>query len=579
MNRVALVPWLISGGLFAATLSSALASFLGAPRILQALASDRLFGVLTPFAKGVGPTDNPRRGVLLSFAIAALTVALGDLNVVAPVVSMFFLVSYGLLNYATYYEASSASPSFRPRFRLYRPHISLLGCLACGGTMLAIDPRAAAIALAILFAIHQFLARTGGPDRWADGSRSALFHRVRSSLLAMGAITEHDRDWRPVVLAFSDDPGRRERIMRFATWIEGGSGLTTAVRVVQGEGALARVEARRVEQEMEGNARSQRLETFARVVHAADLDAALPLLLQACGLGPIRPNIALFNWFDREETAEVAPAMRSYGAYLRTALRYGCNVVVLAARDRSLEPLASPDAAPRRIDVVWTGDASSKLALLLAYLMSRREPWRGARLRILTVRQADETAAQSLAAVHEQLDDIRIPAEATVLEDLGWEAVGAASSDASLALVPLRVTAAGLRDVAGEPLAHTLEGMPPLALVAAAQDIDLEAQPDEGPQAEAAELQDARADAESRAGKLRARADELRAAAGQAAEQLAESRGSSAAAEQLAAAEKAARETEEAAVAAERKAIKAEVRAGDLAREAAASADKPTDDG
>jgi amino acid transporter len=114
MKRMASVGFIIDAGVIAATLSSGMASFLGAPRILQSMARDRIFPFLAPFARGVGATGNPRRGVLLSCGIAFATVALGRLNLIAPVVSMFFLISYGLLNYATFYEARAASPSFRP---------------------------------------------------------------------------------------------------------------------------------------------------------------------------------------------------------------------------------------------------------------------------------------------------------------------------------------------------------------------------------------------------------------------------------------------------------------------------------
>ncbi|NNL43452.1 MAG: amino acid permease, partial [Desulfobacterales bacterium] len=115
MKKLAYIDFFITAGVIAATLSSAMASFLGAPRILQSLASDRTFPFLALFAKGSGPTSNPRRGVLLAACIAYATIGYGRLNLIAPVVSMFFLISYGLLNYATYYEARSASPSFRPR--------------------------------------------------------------------------------------------------------------------------------------------------------------------------------------------------------------------------------------------------------------------------------------------------------------------------------------------------------------------------------------------------------------------------------------------------------------------------------
>ena len=114
MNRVAYFGSLISAGVIAATLSSAMASFLGAPRILQSLAGDRIFPFLNHFALGTGPNQNPRRGVLLSAGIAYATIGLGQLNLIAAVVSMFFLISYGLLNFATYFETLAASPSFRP---------------------------------------------------------------------------------------------------------------------------------------------------------------------------------------------------------------------------------------------------------------------------------------------------------------------------------------------------------------------------------------------------------------------------------------------------------------------------------
>lgn len=131
MKQVARWGILIDIGVVAATLSSAMASFLGAPRIMQSLAADRIFGFLTPLEKGSGKANNPRRAVLLSGGIALVTLGLGQLNLIAQVVSMFFLVSYGLLNYATFFEARSESPSFRPRFRWFNQWLSLLGALTC----------------------------------------------------------------------------------------------------------------------------------------------------------------------------------------------------------------------------------------------------------------------------------------------------------------------------------------------------------------------------------------------------------------------------------------------------------------
>ena len=181
---------------------------------------------------------------------------------------MFFLISYGLINYATFFEARAKSPSFRPRFRWYHEKISLAGCIACGAIMLAVDPTAGTIAVALLFAVHQYLARTAGPGRWADSSRSALFQHIRRSLHRMDEDPAHERDWRPVILAFSDDPERRERIVRFASWIEGQSGLTTAVRFLRDSGPQARTERARLEEELIADIRTRELEAFGRVISA-----------------------------------------------------------------------------------------------------------------------------------------------------------------------------------------------------------------------------------------------------------------------------------------------------------------------
>ena len=236
MKHVARVGWLVNVGVIAATLSSAMASFLGAPRILQSMAKDRIFSFLTPFAKGWGPLENPRRGVILSAIIALVTIGLGNLNVIAPVVSMFFLISYGLLNYATYYESHAGSPSFRPTFRYFDKRLSLLGALSCLGVMLSVNFVASLLAIGVLFGIYQYLQRTAGPARWADSRNAYHFKVMRDHLAAIPDTAEHPRDWRPQILAFSDDSHRRKCLLHFANWVEGNSGLTAAVRVLEGRG-------------------------------------------------------------------------------------------------------------------------------------------------------------------------------------------------------------------------------------------------------------------------------------------------------------------------------------------------------
>ncbi len=507
MRRVSPAAWLVDAGVIAATLSSALASFLGAPRILQSLARDQVFPGLRPFAVS-GPGDNPRRGVLLSGALALGTIALGDLNLIAPVVSMFFLISYGLLNYATYAEARSRSPSFRPRFRMFDARLSLLGCLACIGMMLAIHPTAAAAAMAVLFAIHQYLGRRETLARWSDSGRSHRLQRVRGDLLQIDAQPAHVSDWRPVVLAFSDEVQRRERLLRFASWIDAGAGFTTAVRLFEGEGPAVRREARSAEDALRADIDRQDVEAFPLVLSMPDLEAGLPVLLQAHGLGSVRTNTVLLNWFDGVPSEDDEFGRRSYGRPLRTALRHGCNVVILEASTEELARLDATRKKDRRIDVWSRGDATGRLMLLLAYLMTRDDDWEDARIRFFAeappegARAATSTegAAEEspLDAVRRMLDEVRIPAEpdvvpfdrATLLER---------SKGSSLVFLPFRLKDDLPLGPMDGSLEQCLEELEISVLVLAAQDIALDAEPESGPQAEAAAAADVATEAAEKA--------------------------------------------------------------------------------
>lgn len=497
MKRVALIGLLIDVGVIAATLSSAMASFLGAPRILQSLAGDRIFPFLLPFAKGAGPTGNPRRGVLLSAGIAFTTIALGNLNVIAPVVSMFFLISYGLLNYATFYEARSSSPSFRPRFRWFDYRLSLLGFLACLGVMLAIDLTAGAVAISVLFAIYQYLKRTAGPARWADSRRSYHLQLVREHLLAAAKEPQHPRDWRPQVLAFSNHSKRRKQLLSFASWIQGGSGLTTAVRVLEGEGPKMLKLQIAAEAELQKDISEQNFSAFPLVMFASNLQIGVQSLVQSFGIGPLKANTILFNWLEQLHTGVLGLKEAGYTRSLWTAFRLGCNIVVLDASEEEWNRVESIPSEKRRIDIWWWDDPTSDLMLLLAYLITRNDGWEEAKLRVLATTY-EKKSEKSTEELRKTLEEVRIPAEPEVVPKATAESIVKYSADATLVFLPFRLRRNQLTDAFGNPVEELLPHLPMTALVLAAEDIDLDAEPEEGKPAEVASALDALTDAEKK---------------------------------------------------------------------------------
>ncbi|MCF8109298.1 MAG: hypothetical protein K9J81_09925, partial [Desulfohalobiaceae bacterium] len=383
MQRVALGQWLVLAGVIAATLSSAMASFLGAPRILQALSADHIFPLLKPFAQGVGPMNNPRRGVLFSAAIALGTIGIGRLNAIAPLVTMFFLISYGLLNYATYFEARSQSPFFRPSFRLYDQRFSLAGLFSCLGVMLAINPGTGIAAVAVLFAVYHYLKRTSGPAGWADSQRSYHLQQIRNHLLGAARESEHPRHWRPQILAFSDEPERRPRLLEMAKWLEGGSGLTTLVRIMEGQGLKTLRASQKAQEELRKAIQTHESSAFPLCLAAPDLRTGIHILLQSYGIGPVQANTVLLNWF--QQAGHAGRISSELATNLRTVFHLRRNILLLDAGEQKWDRLESSEPQGRRIDIWWWGDATSRLMLLLGYLMTKSPFWEEARLNVLGV--------------------------------------------------------------------------------------------------------------------------------------------------------------------------------------------------
>jgi len=521
MRNISVAGWLIDAGVVAATLSSALASFLGAPRILQSLASDRIFPFLRTFAHGAGPRRNPRRGVVLSGVIALAVVALGSLDAIAPVVSMFFLVSYGLVNYATYFEASAESPSFRPTFRWYNKYFSLVGLFACVGVALAIDIWSAVTAIAILLAILQYLKVKGSAARWADSRRSFYLKQVRENLLAASREVEHSRDWRPHILAFSDNPERRAGLLRFASWVEGGSGLTTVVRVLEGEGVRMLKLREAAIEDLTKELKKYESNAFPMVIAAPSFEAALPVVVQAAGTGPIRINTVLANWFDEKSGFVNEWASGRFGRRLRTAFRLGSNLLILNVEQAEWKQLDAAASSDRVIDIWWRADKTGQMMVLLAYLMTRSEEWRDASIRVL-VPVNEKDADAHIREVKAVLAAARIEADTVLVVDADSESIITQSSNASIVFLQFGIRDARIVDPFGNDVSQILPRLPMVVMSMAAQDVDLDAQPDEGSAAQNAAILDRVSDAQRRADRAQQAAADAADAAGRAVSALAD---------------------------------------------------------
>lgn len=472
MGTVSIVEWTMIVGVLAATLSSALASALGGPRVLQRLGEDRVLPRLEFFAAGAGVLNNPRRALGLSVLIALATVAIGDINAIAPVISMFFLATYGIINYATYFEIRAGSTSFRPTFRWYDHRASLLGTVACAGAIVAINPLAGALAGLVLVALYSYLNQREVDDRWVDSSGSHHYTQARNHLHSLALEPTGSRDWRPVVLAFVPrDPLNRRHLITVASWLEGSSGFVTAVRLVKGSGPVARRNASAIESDLAAEVHEIQPGTYAKVLAVEDPAIAVQVLVQSHGVGSVRANLSVFGVRDlRGSQLE----REQYGEMLQNCVRSRTNVAVVNTRDDAWERFETTPQSSRTIAVWWSDDKAGQLLTLLGWLCQRHDDWDGAAI-VVYLPEGDDP--EEVARVSTIVKRSRIDAEVVSVEATPASFI-TAMSGASFALAPLRVR----RGVAVGPfdtsLGMIVESLPLSALILATEELDIDAEPD-----------------------------------------------------------------------------------------------------
>ncbi len=208
-NQMVMVDFAIWGplvvmGILAATFSSALGSMVGAPRILQALAEQKTVPYSTFFAEKT-ESGEPRNAILFTGSIIAIALILGNLDALAALITMFFLITYGMLNIVVFIQQSMHIISFRPSFRIPR-FVSFIGAAGSIFIMVLINPIFSIIAIIIIIIIYIWLGRMGLRTESGD-IRGGMFLVLAEKASRIAArFPRHQVSWKPDLLIPIDDP-------------------------------------------------------------------------------------------------------------------------------------------------------------------------------------------------------------------------------------------------------------------------------------------------------------------------------------------------------------------------------------
>ncbi|MDW7732347.1 MAG: amino acid permease [Methanolobus sp.] len=196
---------LIVAGLLGATFSSALVSIVGAPRILQALGDHKILPRGEWLAKR-SRSGEPRNAMILTGVIVFLALMLRDLNAIAPLISMFFLITYAMINIVVLIEQNLQLVSFRPLFRIPRA-VSFLGAGGSVFVMFIINPVFSLFAVIIVLVIHAHLLQKHLKAPFGD-VRSGLFVAIAewAAKQSNKMAPSNERTWKANLLVPVEDP-------------------------------------------------------------------------------------------------------------------------------------------------------------------------------------------------------------------------------------------------------------------------------------------------------------------------------------------------------------------------------------
>jgi amino acid transporter len=195
----------VIAGIMGATLSSALGSMVGAPRILQALAHQKTVPFYKPLSKKTAKNE-PRNAIIFTGLVIELALITGNLDMLASLITMFFLVTYGMLNAVVFIQQSMKIISFRPTFRIPRL-VPLIGALGCIAIMFLINPMFSFVAICVIIALYVWLERRGLEKQGSGDIRGGLFLAIAQRLSYLAAkFPRYQITWKPDLLVPIDDP-------------------------------------------------------------------------------------------------------------------------------------------------------------------------------------------------------------------------------------------------------------------------------------------------------------------------------------------------------------------------------------
>ncbi len=397
--KVSLYAPLVLAGIWGATLSSALGGILGGPRILQAIAKDKIVPEL--FAKGYGASQEPRNALIFIFLIAEGGILIGNLNAIAGIVSMFYLASYGFINLAFFLE-NWASTDFRPTFKV-KGIIGLVGFVTSFLVMAQLGVLSMIASLVIMFGIFAWLNRKQLKSESGDVWQSVWLSVVRKALYSLNKKNLEERNWQPNIILFSGGENKRPHLLEFGKDLVGRYGLLSNFDLHESSDKKYLFPKHL---QAEPNSSETYKGVFTRRQTCSDIYSGIETIISTYGFSGIEPNTVIMGWMRQSKNP-----MR-FSQMIQRIYELDVNILLIDWDKRY------GFGNYKTVDIWWRGSGNNgNLALHLMRFLWSSENWKDAKLRLLIGNPENEEADKIRKHAEQILDSMRIEAEIKVINN------------------------------------------------------------------------------------------------------------------------------------------------------------------
>uniref|UniRef100_A0A3Q3KKP3 Uncharacterized protein n=1 Tax=Monopterus albus TaxID=43700 RepID=A0A3Q3KKP3_MONAL len=415
--------YLITAGVFAASLSSALGFLVSAPKVFQCLCRDKIYPYIGFFAKGYGKNDEPLRAYILCYLIAVVFILIGKLNIIARLISNFFLCSYCLINFSCFHASITNSPGWRPSFHYYSKWTALFGAVISVVLMFLLTWWAALMTFSIIFFLFGYVNYTKPKANWGSSVQAGTYNMALSYSVSLSGVEDHVKNFRPQCLVLTGPPNQRPALVDFVGSFTKHISLMICGDIITEQERQTRPHD--ATDSMVKWMKKRKVCSFYTPFTAESLRVGARHLLQASGLGKLKPNTLVLgfksNW--RESCPE---SIEDYINTIYNTFDSNYCLCILRMMDgldifefdfeenqgfesesvendnqpsperQSVEDLSDKgysdqiksvfqsDQGKKTIDVYWIADDGG-LTLLVPYLLTRRKRWRSSKVRVFIV--------------------------------------------------------------------------------------------------------------------------------------------------------------------------------------------------